>query len=97
MKRLRRHPLFLLAIAVALPLGVAILFFDFYDESDLVCLQQLSTADNEDLLNFLRKNPRALVAAEAIVQSAGSNISETASFDPFPPASTVQRRSVLRC
>ncbi len=97
MKRLRRHPLFLLAIAVALPLGVAILFFDFYDESDLVCIQQLSTADNEDLLNFLRKNPRALVAVDAIVQSAGSNISETASFHPFPPASTVQRRSVLRC
>lgn len=97
MKRLRRHPLFLIAIAVALPLGAAILYFDFYADSDLVCLQQLSTADNEDLLHFLRKNPRALVAADASLQSAGSRISETTSFQSVPPASTSQMRSVLRC
>mgnify|MGYP001767017049 CR=1 FL=1 len=97
MKRLRRHPLFLIAIAVALPLGAAILYFDFYADSDLVCLQQLSTADNEDLLHFLRKNPKALVAADAILHSDGMNISETTSFHSFPPASTAQRRSVLRC
>ncbi len=97
MKRLRRYPLFLAAIAVALPLGVAILYFDFYDDSDLVCLHQLSTADNEDLLHFLRKNPRVLSAADAILQSAGLTISETISFHSFPSASTEQRLSVLRC
>jgi hypothetical protein len=97
MKRLRRHPLFLVAIAVALPLGAAILYFDFYADSDLVCFQQLSTADNEDLFHYLRKNPRVLAAADAVFQSAGLNILETSPFHALPPASTAQRRSVLRC
>lgn len=97
MKRLRKHPLLLVTIAVALPLGVAILYFDFYDDSDLICFRQISTADSEDLLNFLRKHPKVLVAVDAIFQPAGTNVSEANSFHSFPPASTAQRCSVLRC
>jgi hypothetical protein len=97
MKRLRRHRLYLLAIALVLPLGVAFLYYDFYDDNDLVCLKQISMADNEDLLSFLRKNPKVLVAADGPFQSAGMNLFETTSFHPVHPASTTQMSSVLRC
>ena len=97
MNRLRRYPLFLLAIALALPLGVAFLYYDFYDNHDLVCLNQISMVDNEDLLGFLRKNPRVFVTVYAPLQSAGINLFEANSFLSIGPASTAQTISVLRC
>ena len=97
MKRLRKHPLFLLAIALALPLGIAFLYYDFYDGNDLVRHPQLSMADNEDLTNFLRKNPRVFVAADALLQPPGLNLIETASFHLFNPVSTARKSAVLRC
>jgi hypothetical protein len=97
MKWLRKHPLFLLAIALALPLGVAFLYYDFYDDNDLIRLKQISMADNGDLLSFLRKNPRIFVAADEIFQSTCINLFETQSFNYINPASTNQTSPVLRC
>ena len=97
MKRFRRHPLFLLAIALVLPLGVAFLDYDFYDDNDLVCLKQISMADNEDLLSFLRKNPRVFVAAQEPYRSAGINLCDTKSFLSIHSASPTQTNSILRC
>lgn len=97
MKRLRRHPLFLLAIALALPLGIAFLYYDFYDDNDLVCHKQISMADNGDLLSFLRKNPRIFVAADEPLLSAGIHLSETKPFHSTHPVSTAETISVLRC
>ena len=97
MKRFRKHPLFLLAIALVLPLGVAFLYYDFYDDHDLVCLKQISMADNEDLLSFLRKNPRVFVASYEPPQSAGINLSDTKSFLSIHSASPAQTNSILRC
>jgi hypothetical protein len=97
MTRLRKHPLFLLAIALALPLGVAFLYYDFYDDNDLVYRTQFSVADNEDLLSFLRKNPRVLSAAHEPFQSAVVSLFGTKAFHSVIPASIVQTSSVLRC
>ncbi len=97
MKRFRKHPLFLLAIALVLPLGVAFLYYDFYDDSDLVGLKQISMADNEDLLSFLRKNPRVFVAAHEPYRSAGINLCDTKSFLSIHSASPTQTNSILRC
>lgn len=97
MKRLRKHPLFLLAIALALPLGVAFLYYDFYDDNDLVCRKQISMADNGDLLSFLRKNPRIFVVADDAVQAVGISLFNTKSFLSFIPASAAQASTVLRC
>jgi hypothetical protein len=97
MKRFRKHPLFLLAIALVLPLVVAFLYYDFYDDNDLICLKQISMADNEDLLSFLRKNPRVFVAAYEPPQSAGINLSDTKSFLSIHSASPTQTNSILRC
>ncbi len=97
MKRLRKYPLFLLAIALALPLSVAFLYYDFYDDNDLVCRKQISVADNEDLLSFLRKNPRVFVAADEPFQFAVINLFETKSFHSINPSSATQTSSVLRC
>jgi ATP adenylyltransferase/5',5'''-P-1,P-4-tetraphosphate phosphorylase II len=97
MRQLRKHPLFLLAIAVALPLGVACLYYDFYDDNDLVRHTQISMADNGDLLSFLRKNPNVFVAVDEPPQSASINLFETKSFHSINPVSTNQTSSVLRC
>jgi hypothetical protein len=97
MRQLRKHPLFLLAIALALPLGVAFLYHDFYDDNDLVRHTQISMADNGDLLSFLRKNPNVFVAVDEPLQSASINLFETKSFHSINPVSTNQTSSVLRC
>jgi hypothetical protein len=97
MKRLRKHPLFLLTVALALPLCVAYTYYDFYDDNDLVCRTQISMADNGDLLSSLRKNPGGFVAVDVPLQSAGINLFETKSFDSINPVSTAQKSPVLRC
>jgi hypothetical protein len=97
MKRLRKHPLFLLAIALVLPLGVAFLHYHFYDENDLVVGKYYTTAQDWDLSSFLRKNPRVFVAADEPFQSAGINLYETKSFHYIPPVSTNQTSIILRC
>jgi hypothetical protein len=97
MKSLRKHPLFLLAIALALPLGVAILYYDFYDGNDLVCHKQISIADNEDLLSFLRKNPRVLVSGDQPLPSAGIHPFMAKPVQSVSAVSTARTGSVLRC
>jgi hypothetical protein len=97
MKRFRKHPLFLLAIALALPLGVAFLHYQFYDENDLVVGKYFSKAQEFDLSSFLRKNPRVFVSADEPLQSAGINLFETKSFHYIHPASSRQTSPVLRC
>ena len=97
MKWLRKHPLFLMAIALALPLGVAFLYYDFYDDNDLVCHTQISMADNGDLLSFLRKNPKVFVAVDELLQFASIDLFETKSFYSTNSTSAIQTSSVLRC
>ncbi len=97
MKRFRRHPLFLAAIALALPLGVAFLSYDFYDDSDFACRAEISIADNEDLLNFLRKMPRVLAAWDEPFQDSCHNLSESKTPWFVHPAAIAQTGSVLRC
>jgi len=97
MRQLRRHPLFLLAIALALPLGVAFLYYDFYDDNDLVCHTQISMADNGDLLSLLRKNCNVFGAVDDPLQSDGINLFETKFLSSINPASPTKTTSVLRC
>lgn len=97
MKSLRKHPLFLLAIALTLPLGVAFLYYDFYDGNDLVCHKQISISDNEDLLSFLRKNPRVFASADQPLHPAVMNPLQTSPTRSDRPASPVQTGFVLRC
>ncbi len=97
MRQLRKHPLFLLAIAMALPLGVAFLYYDFYDDNDLVCHTQISMADNGDLLSFLRKNPNVSAAVDESLQCAGINLFDKKSFPAINLVSTTETSSVLRC
>ena len=97
MKRLIRHPRCLAAVALALPLVVAVLSYGFYDDSDLACCAQLSTADSEDLLGFLRKMPRLPVAGDEPFLMSGASLPESAFLLPAHPAATAQTGSVLRC
>ncbi len=97
MKPLRKHPLFLLVIALTLPLGMSFLYYDFYDDNDLVCHKQISMPDSGDLLSLLRNNPHDFVAADEPFQLALMNLFETKSFHSINPVSTIQTSSVLRC
>jgi hypothetical protein len=97
MKKLRNHPLFLVAVALAIPLGVAFLYYDFYDGNDLVFYKQISVADNGDVLSFLRKHPKAAIAPDEHIRSAGFNLYETRSVQSAHPVLISQKCSVLRC
>lgn len=97
MKRLRTHPLFLLVIALLLPLGISLLFYDFHSDNNLVSRKQISTADDWDLLSFLRKNPRIFVAADIPFLAAGMNLPGIKAFHYINPDSTAWTGSVLRC
>lgn len=93
----RKHPLILLAIGLALPLGIAFLYYDFYDDNVLVDSKQISMADDGDLLSFLKKNPRVFVSVDKPFEMPGINFFEKKSFHYFDPASSPQKSSVLRC
>ncbi len=93
----RKHPLILLTIGLALPLGIAFLYYDFYDNNDLDGSKQISLADNGDLLSFLKKNPRVFVSDDKPFEMPGINFSETKSFHYVDPASSPQKSSVPRC
>jgi hypothetical protein len=97
MKRLRKHPRFLLVLALTLPLVVALLYYQFYDENDLVVGKYYTKAEESDLLTFLRKNPKVFIAADGLFQSADVILFEIKSFHHTKPASTSQTSSVLRC
>jgi len=97
MKRLRKHPLFLLVIALALPLGIAFLYYDFHDDSDLVWHLQYSMADIDDSLSILRENPNVFVAADEPLQPASINLFKVRFFHSFNPVSAPQTSSILRC
>ena len=97
MKKLRNHPLFLVAVALAIPLCVAFLYYDFYDGNDLVFYKQISVADNGDVLSFLRKHPKAVIAPDEHIRSAGINLSETRSVQSANSSSFSRTSSVLRC
>jgi hypothetical protein len=96
MKWLRKHSQVLLAVALMLPLGVAFLNYDFYEDNDLVRVSQISTTDGENLLSILKKNLRIFVAADETFQSTYINLFETKSFIYINP-STNQAIPVLRC
>ena len=98
MNRLRKHPLFLVAIALALPLAIALLYYDFYDDNDLVCRKQISMADNGDFLNILRKNLKLSTTADQslppLIMVAGANPFYSDNITPLLPS---QSYSILRC
>jgi len=93
----RGHPLILLIIGLTLPLGVAFLCYDFYDDNDLVCRKQISVADQGDLLSFLRKIPRVLVSAVELFQIPGIASFDVNYFYYLYPAQSPQSTSVLLC
>jgi hypothetical protein len=97
MRQLRKHPRFLLIIALILPLVVAFLYYQFYDDSDLVVGKYYTKAEESDLLTFLRKNPKVFIAADGLFQSADIIFFETKSSHCTKPAATCQTNPILRC
>ncbi len=52
--------IFLLIIAFSIPFHVAYLYFDYYSDLNFHYRKYYSTADEENLLTYLKNNPRAL-------------------------------------
>ncbi|HOD36027.1 MAG TPA: hypothetical protein PLR20_11140 [Syntrophales bacterium] len=96
MKWLRKYSLFLLAIGLTLPLSMAILNCDFYEDNDLVRISQISMADGENLLSFLKKNPGIFAAADETFPSVCTGLCEIQPFIYIHPSSN-QAIPVLRC
>lgn len=98
MNRLRKHPLILFVITLTLPLGVALLYYDFYDDNDLVCRQQIAIADDENVLSILRNYLKVLVAVDQYSQSLIMIVSVNPYFSSdVIPTLPSQGYSILRC
>jgi hypothetical protein len=93
----RKHHLILLAIGLALPLGIAFLYYDFYDNNDLILIKQISMADQGDLLSILRKNPKVFVSVVKPFEMPGIKLFGTKAFHYVDPASFAQMSSPFRC
>jgi len=98
MKRLRKHPHFLLFIALALPVGLAFLHYDLLTDRDLVLHRQISTADKSDSPNLQRAELRTSVAvvlsAQPLYIARGVNPFFSNDLNPAVPS---QSYSILRC
>jgi hypothetical protein len=97
MKRFRKHPLFLMATALALPLCLAFPYYDFYDNGDLISQTQFSMSDDGDLLNLLKKNPKAIVSSDQSLPRFSLTLLETKPVAPVEAGSAAPTSSVLRC
>ncbi len=98
MKRHRRFGFFLLALSILISLNVAYLYNLYYDEVDLLVRKHFSDADEENLLTFIKNNPRALDFPALSVQHHLISFLEAFFFQRnSPPHLQDSKVSILRC
>ncbi len=96
MKR-RSGYLLLLLLALSIPFHIAYLYYDFYGDLSFHYRKYYSAADEENLLTYLRDNPRALYHPPASAQNLFVPLLGSGSFDPPSVLLPDSKTSVLRC
>jgi len=97
MRRHRGFSFFLLAMSILISLNVAYLYHAYYEEIDLLVRKHFSDADEENLLTFIKKNPRVFYSAELSVHHPMISLPEVFFFLPYSPLLQDSKTSVLRC
>ncbi len=93
----RKHPLILLAIGLAIQFCLPFLYYDYYDNNDLVCINQISMADQGDLLSIFRKNSKGFISVDNPFEVPRIKFFETKPCYYLEPASFAQMISPFRC
>ena len=93
----RRHPQILLAIGLTLQLGMPFLYYDYYDNNDIVYIKQISMANDGDLLSILRKNLKVFDSVDKPFEMPEIRSFGTQPFHYFDTASFSQMSSPFRC
>ncbi len=89
--------LLLLALAFSIPFHVAYLYYNFYGDVSFHYRKYYSAVDDENLLTYLKDNPRALYHLSASAQNPFVPLLEPASFTPHSILLPESKDPVLRC
>ena len=97
MRRYRGFRFFLLALSILISLNVAYLYHAYYEEIDLLVRKHFSEADEENILTFIKKNPRVLDSPGLSIQHQVISLPEVLFFQPYSPLLQDSKTPVLRC
>jgi hypothetical protein len=90
--------LFLLFVSFLIPLNVAYLYQDYYEDIDFLARKHFTAQDEEDLLTVLKKNPRIFNDPEP---SLGHDINLLLDISPLKVFSAFSAQElttlVIRC
>jgi hypothetical protein len=97
MRRYHGFRFFLLALSILISLNVAYLYHAYYEEVDLLVRKHFSDADEENLLTFIKKNPRVLHSPGLPIHHHVISLPEVLFFQPDSPLLQDLKTLVLRC
>lgn len=97
MRRYRRFCFFLLALSILISSNVAYLYHAYYEEVDLLVRKHFSQADEENLLTFIKKNPRVHYSPGLSIQHHVFFLPQVLFFQPDSPLLEDFQTLVLRC
>lgn len=97
MKRYRAISFFLAVLAIFTSLNVAYLYHSFYEEADLLVRKHYSQADEENLLTFIKKNPRIPYSPGIAVTHFVVSLPEVPLFRIYSYLGPDPLPAVLRC
>ena len=97
MRRRRGFGFFLLALSLLIALNVAYLYHDYYEEVDLLVRKHFSESDEENLLTFIKKNPRVFDFPGLSTQHNIISALEVFFFQPYSPILQDSSTPILRC
>ncbi len=89
--------LLLLALAFSIPFHIAYLYYDFYGDLNFHYRKYYSAVDNENLLTYLKDNPRALYQPPASAQNPFVPLLDYAPFASHSILLPESKDLVLRC
>jgi len=96
-KRHRALCFALLILSFFIALNVAYLYHAYYEEIDLLVRKHFSDGDEENLLTFIKKNPRVFYSPELSFQHDMISLLEVFFFLPNSPLLQDPKTPVLRC
>jgi hypothetical protein len=97
MKRYRGISFFLAALAIFTSLNIAYLYHSFYEDADLLVRKHYSQADEENLLTFIKKNPRIPYSPGIAVHHFVFSLPEVVFLPSYSYVGSDSLPPVLRC
>ena len=96
---MKRHGAYflILAIALSVPFHIAYLYFDYYGDLNFHYRKYYTAIDEENLLTYLRDNPRALYHPPVSFQEILLPFLEAAPLDSHSVFVPDSKEPVLRC